>query len=141
MKNLYLLLAACMTSAPAFAVYKCKDASGKLSYQEHPCAVTGTLGEQINAAPAITTGSETNGDGQARLEAIKDFNRRFDAAANQKVMRGMTKDQVTMAWGSPTNINRSIGNYGVHEQWVYRQGPGSAQYVYFENGKVTSIQD
>ncbi|MBP9940073.1 MAG: DUF4124 domain-containing protein [Comamonas sp.] len=136
-----LVVVAAIATSPAMAVYKCKDANGKLSYQSHPCAATGTEGERISAAPAITTGSESNGDGQARLEAIKSYNRRFNAAANQQVMRGMTKDQVTMAWGNPTDINRTIGSYGVHEQWVYRRGHGSAQYVYFENGVVTSIQD
>lgn len=142
MKRIFsTLLPALIISTPAMAVYKCKEAGGKISYQAHPCEATGAEGGKIAADPAITTGTENNGVGQARLEAIKNYNRRFDAATNQKVMRGMTKDQVTMAWGSPTDINRSIGSYGVHEQWVYRRGPGRAQYVYFENGEVTSIQD
>jgi len=135
-----LIALATVLCCPAWAAYKCKDESGKVAYQQHPCTVTGTVGNQINAAPAITTGSEDNGDGQARLEAIKDFNRKFDAVANQKIMRGMTKDQVTRSWGAPTSINRSVGSYGTHEQWVYRRGSHS-QYIYLENGTVTSWQD
>jgi hypothetical protein len=34
------------------------------------------------------------------------------------------------------SVNTSIGRYGKHEQWVY----GGGQYLYFENGVVTSIQ-
>lgn len=128
-------------TSPAWAVYKCKDDAGKTIYQQHPCAATGSVGSQINAAPAITTGGEEDGTAQERLEAIKSFNRRFDAAANQEVMRGMTKAQVELAWGKPNKINTSIGSYGKHEQWVYRRGAGSAQYIYFENGVVTSMQD
>ena len=54
-----------------------------------------------------------------------------------KVRIGMTKDMCKEAWGSPRDINRTISDFGTHEQWVY----GSGQYLYFENGKLTSIQN
>lgn len=130
-----------ISASPAWAVYKCMDDAGKTVYQQHPCTATGSVGSQINATPSITTGGEEDGTAQARLDAIKSFNRRFDAAANQEVMRGMTRAQVQMAWGQPSKINSSIGSYGKHEQWVYRRGAGAAQYIYFENGIVTSMQD
>jgi hypothetical protein len=51
---------------------------------------------------------------------------------------GMTADQVRKSnWGRPSSINRSIGAYGVHEQWIY----GGGNYIYLENGRVTSIQN
>jgi hypothetical protein len=53
-----------------------------------------------------------------------------------KIMIGMTKEQVIASWGNPNKINKSVGSWGVHEQWVY-----SSQYLYFENGKLTSWQD
>ena len=40
------------------------------------------------------------------------------------------------SWGQPDDINRSVGSWGVHEQWVYGD-----EYLYFENGKLTSWQD
>lgn len=56
---------------------------------------------------------------------------------NRKVKLGMTKEMCREAWGAPDDINRTIGSWGTHEQWVYSGG----NYLYFENGKLTSIQD
>jgi hypothetical protein len=55
------------------------------------------------------------------------------------VKRGMTAKQVVeqTSWGKPESINRSTGSWGVHEQWVY----GGRNYLYFENGKLASIQN
>lgn len=51
---------------------------------------------------------------------------------------GMTAKQVRASnWGGPESINRSTGSYGTHEQWVY----GGGNYIYFENGIVSSIQN
>lgn len=55
---------------------------------------------------------------------------------NQKVQRGMTDEQVLLSWGKPQKNNRSVGSYGVHEQWLY----GNNQYLYFENNILTSFQ-
>ncbi len=52
-----------------------------------------------------------------------------------KISLGMTTKHVILSWGKPQNINRSIGRWGVHEQWVY-----SNRYLYFENGILTSLQ-
>ncbi|MFH1373839.1 MAG: hypothetical protein ABII79_08600 [bacterium] len=49
---------------------------------------------------------------------------------------GMTCEQVRLSWGPPSDVHRSVGSWGIREQWVYR-----TQYVYFENGIVTSYQD
>ena len=57
---------------------------------------------------------------------------------SQGVSLGMTKQQVIdSSWGEPNDINTSIGSWGVHEQWVY----GNGNYLYFENGILTSIQN
>ena len=62
-----------------------------------------------------------------------------------KLKLGMTKDQVVAAIGSPDDINRSTGSWGVREQWVYGGMIGGrhfpSKYFYFSNGKLTSIQD
>jgi hypothetical protein len=54
----------------------------------------------------------------------------------KKIWIGMTKDMAILSWGNPETINRSVGSWGVHEQWVY----GDA-YLYFENGVLTSWQN
>lgn len=50
---------------------------------------------------------------------------------------GMTKDMAIEAWGKPTKVNTTTTAYGVHEQWVY----GNSNYLYFDDGKLTSIQN
>lgn len=53
------------------------------------------------------------------------------------VRRGMTAELCRASWGRPTKINRTIGSYGVHEQWCY----GGHNYLYFEDGILTTIQN
>ncbi len=49
---------------------------------------------------------------------------------------GMNREMATISLGRPNDINRSVGPWGVHEQWVY-----DSLYLYFENGKLTSFQE
>ena len=48
----------------------------------------------------------------------------------------MTDDMAIISLGYPKDINRTVGKWGVHEQWVY-----DGDYYYFENGILTSYQD
>ena len=57
--------------------------------------------------------------------------------ADGKVMLSMNKEMCIAAWGKPINTNRTIVRGLTHEQWVY----GWANYLYFENGILTGIQD
>lgn len=59
---------------------------------------------------------------------------------------GMSKSAVIASWGDPIDINRTVGSWGIHEQWIYSFGSASSigyehKYLYFENGKLTSFQD
>lgn len=54
-----------------------------------------------------------------------------------KIWIGMTKEMLIDSRGYPSDINRSVGSYGVHEQWVYED----SVYIYLENGVLTSWQD
>ena len=49
---------------------------------------------------------------------------------------GWDQEKCRMSWGTPKDINTSIGIWGRHEQWCYDDD----SYLYFENGKLTSIQ-
>lgn len=53
-----------------------------------------------------------------------------------KIVIGMTKQQCIDAIGNPTRINRTTTASTIYEQWVY-----SGRYLYFENGKLVTIQD
>jgi hypothetical protein len=56
---------------------------------------------------------------------------------SSKITIGMTSGEVEASWGAPNKINRTVSTLGVHEQWIY----GEAQYLYFDNGVMTSFQD
>ena len=49
---------------------------------------------------------------------------------------GMTKEMAIIALGNPNKINRTVGSWGVHEQWVY-----NGIFLYFENEKLASFQN
>ena len=49
---------------------------------------------------------------------------------------GMTKQMCRDSWGEPESINHTSTRYGNYEQWVY-----TTTYVYFDNGKISAIQD
>lgn len=56
--------------------------------------------------------------------------------AQGKVKIGFTKQMCIDAWGEPRKVNTTTTRYGKREQWVYYDS-----YLYFENGKLTSIQN
>lgn len=58
------------------------------------------------------------------------------AIKDQQVTLGMTPCMALASWGIAERVNRSVGSYGTHEQWVYHDN-----YLYFENGILTSWQD
>lgn len=68
---------------------------------------------------------------------IEKYGKRYGTLVHVKVIAiGMTKNMVIECMGHPDDINKTIGSWGTHEQWVYRN-----KYLYFENGKLTSWQE
>jgi|GEM_PF-3751381 len=65
----------------------------------------------------------------------------WNSIKNQQVFIGMTKDMAILSWGKPDEINKDIGSWGVHEQWVYNVGDYRNNYLYFKNGRLSSIQN
>jgi len=57
-----------------------------------------------------------------------------------KMWLGMTDKMLIEVLGKPNDINRTVGSFGLHEQWVYGSLEKMELY-YFENGKLTSSQD
>ena len=55
----------------------------------------------------------------------------------KKVRIGMTSEMCRLGWGKPNKINRTTTTYCVREQWVY----GNGNYLYFEDGVLTAIQN
>lgn len=59
----------------------------------------------------------------------------WELICEQKIQIGFTEDELMLSWGAPNNINKTVVSGIKHEQFVY-----SSQYVYLENGIVTSFQ-
>jgi len=143
-----LLAAALMLCASAQAqVYKCKEGD-KFVFSDVPCAD----GTKVSTKPAAGSGDEMERykasidlqrmKSQLRQTDVERSNarRRATAVDERKVMTGMTADEVTASWGAPSRINRGLYAGKVQEQWIYDRKNGYMQYVYLENGIVTTAQ-
>ena len=87
------------------------------------------------AAPRATPAFE------AELQRGVQMAKTFEAAvADGKVLVGMTADQARRAWGVPSAVNSTTTARGVSEQWVYERAQGAGDYLYLQNGTITSIQ-
>jgi hypothetical protein len=53
-----------------------------------------------------------------------------------RIRIGMTTEQVRAAWGEPKSVHETLTRFGSFQQWVY----GLGQYLYFDNGQLTAIQ-
>lgn len=81
--------------------------------------------------------SEINDVKKTEKENIKKYGKtNYDKLKKGYYWIGMTKYMALISLGHPKEINRTVGSWGVHEQWVY-----DGKYYYFENGKMTSFQD
>lgn len=104
-----------------------------------------------NSGSPLKTASFYSEDNSIKLEDLyRFFWRRNEAESIKKkyglkiwniilegeVLIGWNKEQCRLSWGEPKDINKTINAHGISEQWVY----GSA-YLYFENGKLTTIQN
>lgn len=68
------------------------------------------------------------------IYGVRDGNRIF----NKQFWIGMTTEMARESIGYPNSNNRSVGSWGNHEQWVYKERD---LILYFENGILTSWQD
>ncbi len=78
---------------------------------------------------------------KAQKQKEAEIIRKYGKAALEQMKSGIVKigwttDMCKEAWGKPTDINVTTTQYGTTTQWVY----GSGRYLYFENGKLVSIQ-
>ena len=147
-----ILAAFVVLSLPLPAIsqaFKC-NVEGKPVYQGTPCLTQGKAVNLSGAGQSDATSSGTANwkkeaarmDAEEREEAARrNYREKAEAAIFQKsVFVGMTTDHVVQSWGKPTTINQTVAATGSSEQWVYsRASVGGVQYVYIENGKVSSI--
>jgi len=106
------------------------------------CADFWTTPEQKGLLAKIR-GKNVGRDEALKKEQADYYDRQAALSAKQRkhegVAVGMTTEQVLQSsWGKPLHINRTTNANGTHEQWVY---PGGRNYLYFDGGLLTSIQN
>lgn len=76
-------------------------------------------------------------DKQISVTRLKSkYKRKYiDLILAKQIQIGMTSSMVLESWGEPGNKNKSVGSWGIHEQWIYE-----GEYLYFENGVLKSYQ-
>lgn len=147
-----LFIALLLGSVPFVAqakVYMCKE-DGKTTFSQTSCE--GVM-QEIEVKESYAVNNEEQIAAQKKNEeylrlyeekkekeyADKMFKRKIANAINQhQVMIGMSATEVVRSWGKPNDINSSDGSYGSHDQYVYRRVNNETQYVYLEDGIVTS---
>ena len=67
-----------------------------------------------------------------------EYSTHYNIMLHGRISLGMPAFMVRRAIGIPDDINRSVGSWGTHEQWVYRE---RGLYLYFEDNVLTSWQD
>jgi hypothetical protein len=61
----------------------------------------------------------------------------------KKIVSGMTSEEVIASRGKPEKEDRTVDSKGVHSQWIYMSKWEAGvlwEYVYFEDGVVTSVR-
>lgn len=124
MKRIILAAAMLLSVSAQAEVYKCME-NGKQVFSDMPCSKDA---EKLKVSPAAGSGDESRSWVN-------------NAIAVKEVRVGMTDKEVIRSWGKPDKINKSISKAGTNEQWVYYRGNARSQYVYIDNGVVSSASD
>ena len=121
-------------------------------YPTHDCLDTscrlepnGTVkrGIEINEHKRLYRAKQLRSD---KVLQNKNWNQEVkETIINSGIALGMTEEQVIYSWGRPENTSRSVGSWGIHEQWSYEVSflhrRYSDTYLYFEDGILTSYSD
>jgi len=137
MKRAACLLACVLAAGPVWAINKCTDASGKVAFQDAPCA---GKGEKIEVHPASGPARAADaGEAQARVDQLKRDNQMSEAIRTHEPLVGMTAKQLQEAMGTPTKVNANNYNGTRQDQVIYERA-NETWLVYTRNGLVESIQ-
>jgi hypothetical protein len=94
-----------------------------------------------NRPPKLRAAGDAAAAAKARREAFVagsgDLRPEFrNAILAGRIVRGMSSEMVRVSLGEPSSVNRSVGSWGVNEQWIYGN-----LYAYLDNGVLTSWQE
>lgn len=106
-----------------------------------------------NVTLCIMYGTHINGDTPSDLLDVKNAGALIQSELNRrglsvdkklvlegKIRIGSSECTVYASWGSPNDVNRTVGSWGVNKQLVYGSS-SKRNYIYISNGRVNSFQD
>ena len=74
---------------------------------------------------------------EKRINLIKKYGESIGRKIFQEeIWIGMSSEMVLDSQGRPKDINKTVGSWGIHEQWIYDNNT----YLYLENGRLTNWQ-
>lgn len=142
-----LLLAAANASAQ---VYKCPDASGRTVIQQMPCMGGTALDVKSANGDGLSGSDRALADfkkaSAERIARLKKINRDCDARGVTALVIGMPAEDALCVpgWRFPDKFNNT-STATLFKQQVVFGGFGKfddpPKYLYFENGKLTAIQE
>ncbi|MFE1573753.1 DUF4124 domain-containing protein [Comamonas odontotermitis] len=129
-------------SPSAWAINKCTDASGKISYQEQPCTAS-SKGQEVAIRDTKPADSQDNYSAvlnkrirdAAKTCGVDDLPIYPDIGWSEEKFLQCSRFGVVSPAGK-VNVTRNAA--GISKQFVYRD---SDVYIYTNNGVVTSIQN
>jgi hypothetical protein len=119
--------------------WECFDVTIEEQYYNLSLLLKDKLGQTLSIGYEMAIGSEKFYDVYTEKEAER-YKTKFGldnwtTILQGKVSIGMTKEMCKLSWGEPKDINETITSGRKSEQWVYADN-----YLYFDNGKLTTIQ-
>lgn len=148
MRMIWTVAAVLFTAGGAQAqIYKCPDAGGHTVIQQLPCAG----GNKVDVRPASGAGPDAVSDAfreahEARMKLYKKTNADCDARGVTALTIGMDENDALCVpgWRFPKNTNTTTAAGVIRQQVVYG-GFGKyddpPKFLYFENGKLTAVQN
>ncbi len=117
--------------------WKCIDLAIEEKYYQLSLVFENSIGERTTISDGLISpeyGVYTTA--QAENYRTKFGKENFNVVLQGKVRIGMTKEMCALSWGQPKKINETLLSGRVSEQWVYNDN-----YLYFENGVLTALQN
>lgn len=110
------------TATPAMAVYKCKDATGRIAFQERPCETSGATGKQIDIRPTanVAPAAAPSAAAPPQTEVMR-LRAQSELSKKEHRLRELTERELPAAQGRARKASTRCKNemHAVGRQKVY----------------------
>lgn len=110
------------TATPAMAVYKCKDATGRIAFQERPCETSGATGKQIDIRPTanVAPAAAPSAAAPPQTEVMR-LRAQSEHSKKEHRLRELTERELPAAQGRARKASTRCKNemHAVGRQKVY----------------------